>query len=352
MPETNDFQPESWQGQETFAESQRRYQEEAEQRRKDAEAKSKKEVEAQVRHLLPKSISTESENPNVIIWDGTSSTGDTPAILYSKMSYYHNEVKAYRGPKSETSFGSFGDILNSNNERSNEKFPLQARPFAKGAALRTRLDEIIIERGGGGQRYESIELILLYYARNAQMPNVPKNKRAPLILMTDERARDHVTPEGAALVHTTIRGSILSTSDIFRELNEKFSVYVVLQPYHLHADEENPANKEILQDWQGYLPPERIAHLEDPRRIVDIFFGILAKESDMVNEFWKELRERQTPEQVEAVKHALRTVLPFSENEKKESSQAKNDVSKKVAVSISDSKMHQPLTGADAEDLL
>jgi hypothetical protein len=348
MSESAEYYESNWQPNVDFAAEQRRFQEDATRRAQEMREKTGREQAKEVERLLPRSLRTNSPTPLVMIWDGTGSVGETPGVIAGKAIFFCHEVTTtYLGKEAEVSFGSFGDVLNRQGQRSDEKYPLQARPFAKGGALTTRLGEIVIEGKGGGQQYESIELILLYYARNVHMPNVAPGKKVPLILMTDERARPSVSQEYAALVHTQLEGAIISTSDIFHELNDRFSVYLVLQPYTINGSDNDPDNRMIREDWENYLPKERIAHLYDRQRIMDISLGILAKETGRVDEFWKELKERQTPEQVTMVERGLRDVLPKDATKaprRKKPAKGQQD--------IGESKLHEPLTGDDVADLI
>jgi hypothetical protein len=53
---------------------------------------------------------------------------------------------------------------------------------------------------------------------------------------------------------------------------------------------------------------DNVAFLPDPNRVVDVIFGILAKETGRVDYFKDELTGRQRPDQVETVLTALKTV--------------------------------------------
>ena len=76
----------------------------------------------------------------------------------------------------------------------------------------------------------------------------------------------------------------------------------------------------IDTNWKRLLGTKRIAYLLDDTRVVDIIFGILAKETGRVDEFWKELIERQTPDQVNLVEQCLEPVIGLRPNKKTERS--------------------------------
>ena len=67
-------------------------------------------------------------------------------------------------------------------------------------------------------------------------------------------------------------------------------------------------DKKIQKQWESYLGADHVSILPEPRRVVDVILGILAKETSMVDYFVKELVERQKPDQVKTVTKALKTI--------------------------------------------
>src|SRR5205085_2491669 len=79
------------------------------------------------------------------------------------------------------------------------------------------------------------------------------------------------------------------------------------KPYDEEADGSNK-NETVFREWSKLLPADRIAHLPDPARVVDVIFGILANETNRIEYFQEELTGRQKPAQVKTVFKALQTV--------------------------------------------
>ncbi|OGZ99986.1 MAG: hypothetical protein A3D41_03330, partial [Candidatus Sungbacteria bacterium RIFCSPHIGHO2_02_FULL_41_12b] len=264
--------------------------------------------------LVPKKLSTESTNPLVIITDQTGSMGEWPATMFSKLPYLEHEAKTeYMGKDVEISWGAIGDAHNG------EDYPLQVRPFAKGTDLAVRLKELVIEGQGGGTTQESYELAALYYARNVNMPNAI---RPLLIFIGDESPYNYVDPNQAeTLAHINTKQKI-KTDQVFEELKQHYSVYFVQKPYgddHLSDGPLTGTTKRVHEDWADLVGEDHIALLGDPERVVDVIFGIMAKEAGRVKYFKKELEDRQKPEQVKSVYTALRTVhaLPSANDSKR-----------------------------------
>ncbi len=247
--------------------------------------------------LLPKSMTSHSTNPLIICYDESASMIGWPGTFYSKFPYLvHEATMEYLGQDTEISFAAHGDAPN------RERYPVQARPFAKRDEVKTRLKELVHEGDGGGTKHESSELVALYYLRNVKTPDAV---RKPIyIFITDEMSYERVSPDMAAVAKVKL-DETLATSEIFRELNERFAVYLILKPYYNSEDGQDSDSRRIREFWLQYIDADHIAPLADPNRVVDVVFGILAKETDRVDYFNKEITERQTPEQVAIVKAAL-----------------------------------------------
>ncbi len=249
--------------------------------------------------LLPETLTTNSPAPVVINCDDTGSMGDKPSFFFSKAPYLEHEAHEYLGKGMEMSFGIFNDA------ETGARYPVQARPFAKGADVADRLKELVIQSGGGGNMCESSELSALYAARNIKMPKAVK--KPIYIFITDEMPYDYVTVARAKQVHVKLQETI-STKEIFDELKQKFSVYLVLAPYNSSKNENDPTSQSVRREWQKYLDDEFIASLPEAARVVDIIFGIFAKETGRVPYFRDELVGRQRPDQIATVFKALKTV--------------------------------------------
>ena len=309
MSEAGDYSPSGWDGHD-FDSARRSY-------KSYAAGSYSKAVNrgVTVKDLVPVKLSTESENPVVVDTDQTGSMGEWPATMFSKLPYLEHEAKTeYMGKDVEISWGAIGDASN------NEDYPLQARPFAKGTALATRLKEIVLEGKGGGSTQESYELTALYYARNVEMPNAV---RPLFIFIGDESPYPYVDPEQAkTFAHVNLQERI-KTSQVFKELQQKFSVYFIQKPYNderLSDGSLTGTTKRVHEDWAELVGEDHIALLADPGRVVDVIFGIMAREAGKVRYFKKELTDRQKPDQVKTVNTALRTIHalpPASESKRK-----------------------------------
>lgn len=285
MSESSNYSPGDWKGYD-FDAARKTYDKHVGRSYSVAKADNKR-----VSDLIPGKITTDSPAPLVILCDVTGSMGDWPATIFSKLPYLDNECKEYLGPDMEVSFAATGDI--------DDSYPLQVRGFHKGRELEKQLKELIIESGGTGPEgaHEAYELAALYYARNVEMP---KAQHPILIFIGDEHFHDSVKKTFAKVAHVSIEEEI-STKKIFEELREKFAVYIIRKPY---SGEDTQINKE----WADVLGDDHIAMLPSPDRVVDVIFGILAKETNKIDYFKKEIEDRQRPDQVNTVYKSLKTI--------------------------------------------
>ena len=297
MSESGDYSPGVWKGH-NFDSARRSY-------ASHAASSLSKAVDRGVKakDLVPAQISTESKNPLVVITDQTGSMGAWPATMFSKLPYLEHEAKTeYMGEDVEISWGAIGDAHNG------ENYPLQVRPFAKGTDLAKKLKEIVIEGQGGGSTQESYELAALYYARNVEMPNAV---RPLLIFIGDESPYDSVEKDQAEEYAHVKLAQRMKTREVFEELKQNFSVYFVQKPYgdeHLSDGPLTGTTKRVHKDWAALVGEDHIALLSDPGRVVDVIFGIMAREAGKIKYFKKEIEDRQKPDQVKTVYTALKTV--------------------------------------------
>lgn len=280
-----------------------------------------------VKDLVPAALRTESTNPIVIDVDQTGSMGAWPATMFSKLPYLEHEAKTeYMGEDTEISWAATGDAHNG------ENYPVQARPFTKGKALASSLKEIVLEGAGGGTTEEDYALTALYYARNVEMPNAI---RPLFIIIGDESPHGYVAREHASEFARVSLEKRMKASEVFEELKKKFSVYFIQKPYGAETLIDGPltgVTKRVHENWAAIVGEDHIALLDDPSRVVDVIFGIMAREAGKVQYFDKELAERQRPEQVKTVKTALRTIhaLPPASKSKRSGLGRSNSVTRRA----------------------
>jgi hypothetical protein len=293
MAETADYDPGPWKGYD-FKSARASYDSYAGRSYSDAVSKG-----ITVSDLVPTEVETQSEYPLVIACDVTGSMGSWPATIFSKLPYLDIEGKEYLGEGMEISFAAIGDAYS-------DKYPLQVQPFVKGKELENSLTKLVVEGGGGGTAQESYDLAALYYAKHIKMPNAIN--KPIFIFIGDEGLYDQL-PGELAENYAKAENERFSLDRIMGELKEKFSVYVIRKPYGSYTGNAVGAAEERIQkQWEDQLGADHVCSLPDASRVVDVIFGILAKETGKVDYFRKEIADRQEKDKVDVVMKSLNTI--------------------------------------------
>ncbi len=301
MSEPSDYSPGTWAGHD-FGAAREAYDKSAGRSYMTAKIEKKETAD-----LIPSFVETLCENPFVVITDETGSMGRWPAVIFSKLPYLDHEIRTeYSGHNVEISFAAIGDAYNG------EDYPMQAQSFASGIALKDALTKLVIEGLGGTGDRESYEIAALYYARNCRMPNAV---RPIIVFIGDERTYDSITPDMAKKYTRVSLQQKISTKEVFDELRRKFSVYFIQKPSNSGEDH----TQIVRNHWSHLVGDDHIALLPDADRVVDVIFGILAKEFRKIDYFRKELEDRQKPEQVKMVYESLSTIHALPESTAPES---------------------------------
>lgn len=153
---------------------------------------------------------------------------------------------------------------------------------------------------------ETYELALLYLLHNVKMP---KAIAPVVILIGDEMPYDFIPPDLAESVASVKLEKRISTAELVRRVKERYSLYLIRKPYgRSGANSISEEDRQIRAKWVGLLGEDHVCDLPDPARVVDVIFGILAKEAGRIDDFREELEGRQNPNQVKTVYKSLKTV--------------------------------------------
>lgn len=292
MAESGDYTPAPHWGGYDFASAKRAYTDKVVARG----AVDPASIGLDVRSLAPDKLVCDAEAPLILACDVTGSMGTWPATIFSKLPYLEHEGKEYLGEDMQICFAAIGDSHG-------DKYPLQVRPFVEGKELKTELEKLIIEGGGGGSSEESYDLGALYFARNCECPNAI---RKPILVFIGDEGIYSVTEQDHAEKYAKVKSSErIHPKVVFEELKKKFAVYVVRKPYNCDSNSPSAAETRINNQWCEFLGEDHVVSLPEADRVVDVLFGILAKETGRIDYFRKELEERQGKDTGGAVKIAV-----------------------------------------------
>lgn len=237
------------------------------------------------------------ESPTlIIVTDVTGSMGQWPAVMFAKLPYLIHELKTYLGDNAKFLISAIGDATS-------DQYPLQIQePKETFDESKTALEALVIEGGGGGQTYESYELAAGYFLHAVE---VARGVKPVLVFIGDEMPYDRL--DASQLAALGVRdASTKSTEELFKEVNEVYDVYLIHKPYGHSAG--SAVTREVGAVWEKLLPANHVVPLQAPDRVVDVIFGILANATGKIDDFKRELTDRQTPEQVTTVLTSLRTL--------------------------------------------
>lgn len=299
MTEGSDYSPGAWEGHD-FKAARAHYDQHAGRSYAEASAKNVSAAD-----LVPPKIATESTHPLLVWCDVSGSMNGWPNTIFSKLPYLDHEIRTeYLGEDAEVCYGAISDTSDS--------YPFQVQPFAKGTGMTDALKKLVVTNGGSGpgSYCEAYGVAALYAVRNI---NLPKSViKPPFIIIGDEMPYDIIRGAEAdnyARVH--LAKAQMTADEIFAELIERYSVYFIQKPYNegeLGEDRMTGVTKQVFTRWERILGAERIAPLPEAGRVVDVIFGILAREAGRIGYFRDEIEGRQNASQVKTVYTALRTV--------------------------------------------
>jgi hypothetical protein len=279
MAETADYDPGDWKGYD-FKSARAHY--DVHVGRSYTDAVSRK-VDAG--SLVPEAVKTESTSPLVICCDVTGSMGSWPATIFFKLPYLDLEGKEYLGDDMEICYCAVGDIFS-------DQYPLQVRPFTSGTAMKEELEKLVIEGNGGGQYMESYDIAAHFFAENCEMP---KAVNPILIFIGDEGLYDFLDMDGAEKWCKVKPQHRMDVKQVFNALKKKFTVYLIRKPYGSGStkNEMSGTDLKIQNQWEELLGADHVCILPTPDRVVDVIFGILARETNRIDYFRDELKDRQ-----------------------------------------------------------
>ncbi len=245
---------------------------------------------------LPESLYTDSTAPLVVVCDGTGSMGDWPRVIFAKLPYTDRIARLYLGADYKISWAMVGDARDGD-----DKFPVQARPFVSEADLARTMKELRAEGGGGDNSYcETYELTALYYVCCVEMPRAI----TPIfIFIGDEAPYDEILVTKAKKYARITCKKGLKTEEVFEQLKQKFAVYAIRK-----RNSNAEAELDIHQRWIELVGEDHIAMLDAPDRVADVLYAILAKATGHEDDFYTEIENRQSPQQVLTTYHSIASI--------------------------------------------
>lgn len=290
MGEPSDYKPTKGH---SFSQATVNYQQHAKKRIEEA---VKKDEPAS--NLIPVSITTDCLWPLIILADVTGSVGaEWLKFLFAKFPYIFENREYYMGKDLRICFGALGD----SHPPKPDKYFFQGVEFVGESGAAEAIKKLIPNCNGGGQAKEDYQFWALYALTNIHFP---KARRKPLIIFTgDEAPWDSITRQEAKRINVNLDVDEISTDEIFRQLKKKCTVYIARKVYRDYEE------RDIHRRWVKLLGDSHVCVLQKPDRIVDVIFGIMAKEAGRIPDFMSEIQKRQTAEQCKEVMEILEPIF-------------------------------------------
>ncbi|MFA6234159.1 MAG: hypothetical protein WC824_08235 [Bacteroidota bacterium] len=226
-----------------------------------------------------KAIKTTASNVLIFLGDMTGSMQDWRKEMLKRLALLFKESQGFLGEDLQILFIMFGDI---------EFYDkIEVAPLGAGPELDTYLMAFNQHANGGGNNMESAELAAYYVL---QQVDTSSAKSVYCFIVTDEAAYPEVKPTEVKNVLGLTLAEPMLAKTMFRSLARKASTFCIWAD----TGSYDGYTKQRMHDyWESVLSAERVAPLDDARRVVDVILGIVAKTSGQYDQFTKSLNARQ-----------------------------------------------------------
>lgn len=158
--------------------------------------------------------------PIAVLFDVTGSMREIPQVLQKELPKLYGLVieKGYV-EHPQVLYGAIGDAFS-------DRVPLQIGQFESDNRADEALENLILEGGGGGTASESYELAAYFLARHTYTDSFEKRgKKGYLFFIGDEKAYPQIDRRHVENLIGDKLQENLSTTEIFKELEEKWEVF-------------------------------------------------------------------------------------------------------------------------------
>jgi hypothetical protein len=177
--------------------------------------------------------------PVVVAMDVTKSRGDDAMVVFEKVPLLMGQLPMTGiADHPAIAWGGIGDAT------CGDSAPIQFSQFESDARLDEALSNLWIEEGGGGTGQESYELLAYYLARKVEMDINKRDGKGFAFFLGDEGFYQKVCKDQVKVWIGDDLDDDVSSSEIFRELAEKFHVFFIY-PKKSWEDRKDAIDEEI-----------------------------------------------------------------------------------------------------------
>lgn len=230
------------------------------------------------------SLKSTAENVIIVVSDLTGSMEEWPKEIFKRLPLMFGEVQGYLGQDLEFLFIAHHDA-HADRDRTSTT---QVTRFGRGPELDGLLASFDMPgRTGGGQGYESHELVAYYLLHQVDTSSA---RNVYCFFITDEVPFDQVKSD---LVRDELglSGGGENSVDVFRALQQKMNVFTVLRRTTSYPTKI----RKFEEWWANALGKDKVLKLNDHRRAVDVMLGSMAAHTGQKEKFTQALQTRQGP---------------------------------------------------------
>lgn len=237
-----------------------------------------------------KKIVSNSKNPIIIALDVTGSNIDFARLVYDKLPMFYGEIeqKGY--------LDDFDICICAVGDAKYDNYPLQIGTPAKGLEIDSWIEKLVLEGEGGGNKYESYDLMAHYLNYYTEFR---KDAKPIIFFIADEKPFDYIMENECKRL-----GLMYKDYNPFKMLNEKYNnnVYVMLNKYCGGYDYFDDA-------WKSVMPSEHTIKIREEKAIVDLMLGVISLQKNELDSYTIDMKNRgQTVNRIEGVKSSLQAL--------------------------------------------
>lgn len=153
-----------------------------------------------------------------------------------------------------------------------DRAPLQASQFEADIRIAEQLKDIFLEKGGGGNQFESYNLPWYFAATKTDIDATKHGRKGIIFTFGDEECPQVLEAKHIKRVLGDDVPKDISTKDLLKMVSQKYDVYHVVIEEGSHA---RHARKQVYDSWNKVLPPERIISLKDHTKLSEVLVSVL-----------------------------------------------------------------------------
>lgn len=228
-----------------------------------------------------KHIKTTKDNVIIVSLDRTGSMGEWTNEIFTRLALLFKEGQKYLGESLEIVFMGFGD-----SQACGDDF--HVAPSGCGPELDGYLVSLNQPANGGGNYIESAELPAYYVSRQVDTTDA---KAVFFFTITDEGFYDTVDGKDISII-LGLKASleVVDAAKVLQSLKTRMNVFLIKAETGSY---DGYIKDRIDSQWKAAIGEECFVPLDDHRRVVDVMLGVIAKVRGQLDQFSKDLVDRQ-----------------------------------------------------------